>query len=1037
MPVFHSYKPYTTSPSYRASMVFILLFITVPLAADILRFPGYAPSIQETVDLAQDGDTVVVAEGHYFENIVIRQKAITLASPFILEGDSGHIPRTIIDGSRFTDSLRRSTISLIGCTDTTTVVKGLTITGGGGSPVYPGLAEHWSGGGIHIFESSGKAEDNIVESNHLRFGYRTNVGAGIMAAAAEGQVIVIRNNVIRNNTVETPMEAIGGGLWAGVGENGYLIIERNRIFQNQAKCTGPHQANGGGVRLLGMYPESAILVFRGNLVAYNQVITDPGDDDFKGAGGGVDIIYHDYPPESRILAPFLRVYNNRIIGNVASERGGGISLTEGNNGPHKHERVCPQVYLCNNFLTGNRAPFGAGIHNWNVSFIMVGNYLENDLSLEGSGEIFNEDFFILRNHGIINAHGNQVQGGWPEGRGIFREYPKVHSYSHHWKVTEENPETIQMRWIPPVWRQWWSLLLYLMGLVFIFWLYRQYLYRRFNLKAALEMEQKEKERIYRHDEFRSRFFSNISHEFRTPLTLISGPVEDVLKETYLKEKHRRNLEMVLRNVHRLQRLTSQLLELSKLESGRDKLTVMQGDLGAFVRNVASSFLSLAETRNMTYRMEIGPLPEETCFDSDKLEKIINNLLSNAFKFTPDRGTIECNLEFSCRKSSDSERFVTFRVKDSGRGMTEEQMNRVFERFYSEERVHGDDIEGSGIGMSLVKELVELYRGRIWVDSAPGEGTTFEVELPAVRSLFVRDEIIGKPVTTESQQDRKNHFGQETGITPETRQDQAIEKGSSLVLLVEDNNDMRNYLISHLSDRFQILGAENGLQALEIARDRIPDLVVSDLKMPEMDGMRLLEELRREERTSHIPFIMLTAQAEKVIRMESYRKGTDEHIEKPFDPEELKIRISGILNRQRELLEYFRNEFFKNPEVSIPSHYNDDFMKRLFRCIRSELSNPEFNVIALSEALHLSRVQLYRKVHAMTGFTPVDYIKNIRLKAAAKLLHESDLNVTQVMFEVGFVTPSHFAKSFRRKFGCNPSEYMLVHRKLPDSERGDP
>ena len=1026
---------------YQLVLLSLFVWISFTAYARILYYPGHAATIQETIDLALDGDTIVILAGLYFENIQIREKAITLSSEFILDGDSGHIRRTIIDGSRWTDSLRRSTISLIDCRDTTTIVRGLTITGGSGSQIFVGPAEHWCGGGLIIFESSAKVLDNIIEGNHLDYKYKVNVGAGMLAAAADGDFIVIRNNLIIHNSIETAMEINGGGLWVGVGKNGRLLAEKNRILENRVFCSGPHMAHGGGVGMFGTYPEGAILLFRDNLVAQNRVEADPGGDNFKARGGGIDIIYYDFKPESRICSPSLRIYGNRILDNISSDQGGGIAFMEGNAGPNKESPICPQVYLSGNILEGNRAEFGAGIHNYNVAFIMVGNRLENDLSIQGSGEIWNEDVtYAHLNHGIINASDNQVQGDWPAGRGIFQDYPYVRSFAHRWKLIEDNPELIKIRYVPPASRQWWAIGLYVLVLVAIFWLYRHYLFYRFNLKAALVLEQKEKERIRHLDEVRTRFFANVSHEFRTPLTLISGPVEDLLKHASLEEKHRRDLEMARRNVHRLQQMTGQLLDLSKLESGTVKLKVSKGNLGEFVKSIASSFISLSESRNILYRMEIPQLPEDLYFDADKLEKIICNLLSNALKFTPVGGRVDLSLECVEKNEAGKNHYLNLRVTDSGRGMTEEQEQRIFDRFYSEGRLHQDDPEGIGIGMSLVREMVDLYRGSIRVKSEPGKGSSFELELPASAPLFAMEEISDSLVTPPKAKQRVPHSRPTDILLPglEEPGDEGpggAEKEIPLILLVEDNLDLRNYIIGHLEDGMKVLEAENGRIGLELAREQIPDLVISDLMMPEMDGVTLLQELRSDDRTCHIPFFMLTARADIASKIESFEKGTDEYIEKPFHPEVLKARIVGILNRRINLVEHYRREFLQDPGVFLNQHFGENFLNRVIECIRTDLSNQDFGVSILSEKMHMSRVQLYRKISSTTGFSPVEFIRNIRVKAAAELFSKTDLNVTQVMLEVGYGSPSYFAECFRGVFGCNPSEYRGSQTERPAAARG--
>jgi DNA-binding response OmpR family regulator len=422
------------------------------------------------------------------------------------------------------------------------------------------------------------------------------------------------------------------------------------------------------------------------------------------------------------------------------------------------------------------------------------------------------------------------------------------------------------------------------------------------------------------------------------------------------------------------------------------------------------------------------------FDRDKVEKIVTNLVSNALKFTAEGGSVKVTLKYSQDEGLKPGTHAVLLVRDTGPGIPAEQQEKIFDRFYQVQNSDSRTYEGSGIGLALVKELVELYGGEIFVESKPGSGSTFTVKLPASREQFREAEIF---IPTEKQTepglpDDPDGPGYKTG-EPLLSQD-LINKGKKdrpVILVVEDNPDLRDYIMQNLLGDYQILQAENGKTGLEKTVESIPDLVITDLMMPEMDGMEMCHRLKSDYRTNHIPLVMLTAKADRESKLESLQTGADDFILKPFDAEELKARVKNLIDQRIKLRERYRKELIADlgsREIPPPE---DEFMVRVMNCITKHLSESEFNVEQMGKELALSRTQLYRKILAITDHTPGELIRNNRLKMAARMFQEGHRNVTSVMYSVGFDTSVNFAHHFRQMFGVNPSEY--IRQNSPSKE----
>ena len=525
---------------------------------------------------------------------------------------------------------------------------------------------------------------------------------------------------------------------------------------------------------------------------------------------------------------------------------------------------------------------------------------------------------------------------------------------------------------------------------------------------------------------KSRFFANISHEFRTPLTLIQGPIEELKKELPdLPEKARELLQFMKRNTVRLQHLINQILDISKLETGEVKLQVSNGNFEQYTRTIILSFLSLAESKKIKYVYDLPGTSDMVFYDRDKLERIFTNLISNAFKFTAKGGKIRVRLIYITSSLEKPPEYASLEITDTGRGIPRDKLDKVFDRFYQVSDSDSRDAEGTGLGLALTKELVDLYRGEISVDSREGKGSTFTVKLPVSKDLFTEEEMVTRPDTQEPKSepiepvhDQQKHecIDAQGDLVQETEDDKPV------ILIVEDNADLRKYISRNLENNYHILTAMNGREGLDIAVECIPDLIISDLMMPELDGMEMSKQLKRDERTNHIPVIMLTAKADRDSMLEGLETGADDYIIKPFDQEELLVRIKNLLEQRKRLREKFRKEFVSDLKITEVSP-EDQFLKKVHDILNNHIDEPEYTIEQLAGELHLSRSQVFRKVSAVTSFSPHELLRNLRLKKAAILFHSGHKNVAQVMYEVGFNNPSYFAKCFSQLFGVNPSQYI--------------
>lgn len=527
-------------------------------------------------------------------------------------------------------------------------------------------------------------------------------------------------------------------------------------------------------------------------------------------------------------------------------------------------------------------------------------------------------------------------------------------------------------------------------------------------ELTAQLEHAEAEKLRELNQVKSAFFANISHEFRTPLTLINSPLEQMIAGNF-KGDVQKYYRIMLRNGRRLLELVNQLLDLSKLESGKLQLQVSEGDLRQLVNAMAGSFESLAVRQQIDLKLLMPETPLSGFFDRDKIEKILGNLLSNAFKFTGEGGRILVSLKATGPQAE-------IRVTDTGPGIPADHLPHLFERFYY--TTQSEVQSGSGLGLALTKELVDLHLGTIEVDSQEGRGTTFTVVIPIGKNAFSPSEVSAyKQTPTVSASSAIPPYRE----APKPMTEVFSPAGKQVILLVEDNADVRTFIHEQLEGPYRILEAGNGREGLEMAMVHTPDLVITDVMMPEMDGMEFCRRIKGEEKTSHIPVVMLTAKAEQTDKIEGLELGADDYLAKPFDARELQVRVANLLSQRLKLQERFRKTLsFASAPVEAES-MDAVFLGRVRYAVEANLDDEGFGVVELGQAVGMSRSQLHRKLSALTGFSPNEIIRNMRLEKARKLLEQKAGTAAEIAYNCGFSSPAYFTKCFKEYFGILPSE----------------
>ncbi|MEO6316634.1 MAG: two-component regulator propeller domain-containing protein [Chitinophagaceae bacterium] len=598
--------------------------------------------------------------------------------------------------------------------------------------------------------------------------------------------------------------------------------------------------------------------------------------------------------------------------------------------------------------------------------------------------------------------------------GTYTFYVKAASSDGVWN---EKAVALQVKILAPFWKTPLAYLLYLAVAAGLLWFARGLTLQRARMRFEIEQQKQEAQRMHQLDMLKIRFFTNVSHEFRTPLSLILTPLDKIIRQAD-DATQRKQFQLIHRNAKRLLNLVNQLLDFRKMEVQELKLSAVQGDIIKFSREISHSFTDIAEKKNIQFSFYSTVESLIMPFDHDKLERIFFNLLSNAFKFTSESGKVAVQLQM---QMDENKQLLAIKVIDTGIGIPELKQDKIFERFFQHDIPGSMVNQGSGIGLSITREFIKLHGGSIEVESEPGNGSCFTVLLPVIEMPVLKDE----PSLTEP----------EIIIEKEPKQLTPAEKAASAkkarILLVEDNEDFLFYLKDNLRDQFAVIDACNGKEGWQKALGEHPDLVVADISMPEMNGIDLCRKIKHDPRTAHIPVILLTAFAGEQQQLRGLETGASDYMTKPFNFEILLSRVKNILDEQARLRKAFQKQVDVKPaDISIVSS-DDQFIYHVMETLEKNISNADFSVEDMSRALFMSRVTLYKKLLAITGKTPVEFIRSFRLKRAAQLLEKSQLTVAEVAYEVGFNNPKSFSKYFKAEFNIPPSAYLSGTKKADE------
>lgn len=528
--------------------------------------------------------------------------------------------------------------------------------------------------------------------------------------------------------------------------------------------------------------------------------------------------------------------------------------------------------------------------------------------------------------------------------------------------------------------------------------------KRLENKFLLEQEQINNQNLIELNTVKSNFFANIAHEFRTPLTLISNPIETTLDDQTISEIKREQFTTAKRNSDRLLGLVNQILDLSKIDAGQLKLHIQNSNATAFIAALCESFSYTAKQKDIDFKLNINPHTDDVYFDRDALEKIVVNLISNAIKYTPKNGTVICDAFIKNET-------LHLNVKNSGVGLTATEIKHIFQRFY---QTSGQN-QGTGIGLALVKELVELHKGKINVESTPNTFTNFTITIPIDKHSFKNETLVNNQHTNTNI--KRQHHQQN-----DEAQDAFEDNDQPILLIVEDNTDVRTLLKQTFKTTYNIITAPNGEKGVKLAIEHIPDLIISDIMMPVMDGIQLTKRLKNDERTSHIPIILLTAKAGDENKFTGLEVGADDYITKPFNSKLLITKAEKLIENRRLLQQRYSQELVLLPKDISITNLDEQFLEKVQTTLDKNLIDPCFNVTEFSEAVGMSRMQLHRKIKALTGLTASAFIRSQRLKLAAQFLKTSDINISQVGYSVGFNDHSYFTKCFKEVYKCTPTEF---------------
>ena len=657
-------------------------------------------------------------------------------------------------------------------------------------------------------------------------------------------------------------------------------------------------------------------------------------------------------------------------------------------------------------------------------------YNKNTIELQFSGMDFSNTKGIVYKFYLDGYDNNPVISNKSSVR-----YTKIPSGSYKFHLNAsvdgvhwcENDVVLQIRISPPFWLSIYAVLFYIILALGIGYMIYRFLLFRFKLESQIKIEQIKNEQKENINNLKLQFFTNISHELRTPLNLITNPIDSLVSDPEMNSIQLKLLKMVQHNTNRLQKLINQLLDFRKIESGVLALTLVKADILPFIHDVYRSFDDVARNKAINYRFSCNEAVLECIFDPDKIEKILYNLLSNAIKFTPANGIVMLTVSkeitsVNGNKNNVSE-FLKIEVSDTGIGIKKENQDKIFQYFYQSEQNKLEKNVGTGIGLAYINNVVKVHHGTITFDSQPGEGTKFIVLLPLNNEIYAKYSIDEKTIPTQSEnleieiKDLKDSLNGDKTATLKT------SSSKKTVLIVDDNEELLSYLRIELSNEYNTLTAINGLDGIEKAKEHIPDLIISDLMMPEMDGIQMCKILKTKLETCHIPIIILTAKADETSEKEGLETGADEYLLKPIKTNLLRLRVKNLLETKSKIYAHINLKADAVEFQQATRTKDQELLDRVAEKIKLSLDATELDIMELSKILGMSRSALYKKLKQITGMSTTEYVRFIKLNEAVHLFKQNKYSIEQVTFMVGFSDTKYFRKCFKLVFGSSPSEYI--------------
>lgn len=631
-------------------------------------------------------------------------------------------------------------------------------------------------------------------------------------------------------------------------------------------------------------------------------------------------------------------------------------------------------------------------------------------------------------------------GNLPHGQYVFRV--RAANGDGLWSDEEVR---LTIRILPPWWRTWWFRLTLLFsvailaGLIYFRRIHRLERLNRMleerverrtislrEAKDQVEFQKNEiiqqKEKLFETEAQKLRFFTTISHEFKTPLTILNGLAEKYTTPGKPTALTRSDAEMMKRNVRQLLSLINQLLDVRRIDRNQFALRVSNTDIRKFVHDITLPFSRFTQSCKLQFTIKAGTANalEQCWFDPTIMEKILTNLLSNAIKYTPDGGKIIFEVKHDCPQTG----YLSFVVSDNGRGISQEKLQSVFDRFYQDDQPGFRRFESSGIGLSLAKELTEVHHGTIQVQSQPGKGSSFTVTIPVQQKLYPESTISSGQVFSGAEILLPTEIATTSSLTIDlSAEKSAIDHSKPLILVAEDNTDLRSFLYETLLAHFAVLIAVDGSEALRIATEELPDLILTDIMMPVMDGLELTRRLKQQTATHHIPIIQLTARDSQENIVEGLQTGADDYISKPFNTQALILKIQNILDTRRRLQARYQHAESLLHLPAVGASPDEEFLRKLYLLVSEHLGNESLDGDFMARELAMGKTTLYRKLQALTGQTVNTFIRKIRLQKASEMLRLGMYSISETAYAVGFNNPNYFSRCFFEEYGKTPSDFL--------------